>query len=152
MRNTSIAYKSLSRYALVACLSAGSMATQAACKQADLTGTWLVSGLSTITYDAPNHEQASFTTFCKIKVDKKGVFTKSGSTCNSSAGATTIEGSMKISGKTCNVKAFPMKVFSNGAKLFDFTVDFMALDKGKTNFTATGNKDSATTGMAQFIW
>jgi hypothetical protein len=26
------------------------------------------------------------------------------------------------------------------------------MDKGKTTFTATGNKDAATTGLAQFIW
>jgi hypothetical protein len=59
---------------------------------------------------------------------------------------------MKIAGKTCTVKAFPMNVFANGVQIFAFSVDHMALDKGKTTFTATGNKDSANTGLAQFIW
>ena len=152
MRNSTIAHKRLARFALAALLGTSSVASQAACKQTDLAGTWLVSGLSTVTFDVANHEQASFTTYCKLKVSKSGAFSKSASTCDSSSGPSAVEGTMKISGKTCSVKAFPMKVFVGGVEAFTFTVDFMALDKGKTNFTATGNKDAATTGMAQFIW
>lgn len=152
MRNNTIANKPFARCALAALLGTASVASQAGCVQSDLAGTWLVSGLSTVTYDAPNHEQASFTTFCKLKVGKTGAFTKASSTCDSSSGPSAVQGTMKISGKTCSVKAFPMKVFVGGVEAFTFTVDFMALDKGKTTFTATGNKDAATTGMAQFIW
>jgi ribosomal protein S13 len=145
MRNHTIAKNKLVRYTLAAVLGAGSVASQAACKQADVAGTWLVSGLS-----ATN--AGSFTTFCKLKVSKSGAFGNSNSTCESSLGPTSVSGSMKISGKTCSIKAFPMKVFVNGVESFTFTVDFMAMDKGKTTFTATGNKDVATTGLAQFIW
>ncbi len=152
MRNNTIANKALVRCCLSALLSTSAVASQATCTQADVAGTWNVSGLSTVTYDAPNHEQASFTTFCKLKVNSAGAFSKASSTCDSSSGKTTVEGSMKLSGKTCSVKAFPMKIFANGVQLFTFTVDFLSLDKGKTTFTATGNKDAASTGMAQFIW
>jgi len=152
MRNHTIARYPLTRYAMAALLSTGAIASQAACTQADLTGTWHVSGLSTVTYDVANHEQASFTTFCKLKVNSAGAFSKASSTCDSSSGKTTVAGSMKISGKTCSVKPFPMKVFVNGVQAFAFTVDFMSLDKGKTTFSATGNKGSESTGMAQFIW
>ncbi len=152
MRNPTIAHKPLARLALAALLGTGSVASQAACTQADLAGTWMVSGLSTVTYDVVNHEQASFTTFCRVKVDKKGVFTKSTTNCTSSVGPSNISGVMKISGKSCTVRAFSMKVHAAGQPDLTFTVDSMALDRGKTTFTATGNKNSATTGMAQFIW
>lgn len=152
MRINTIVKKPLSSCCLAALLSASAGASQAACTQADLAGTWLVSGLSTVTYDAANHEQASFTTFCKLKVNSAGVFGKTSSTCDSSSGKTSVEGTMKMTAKSCSVRAFPMKVFANGALIFTFSVDFMALDSGKTTFTATGNKNAATTGLAQFIW
>ena len=145
MRNHTITKNKLVRYTLAAVLGASSVASQAACKQADVAGTWLVSGLS-----ATN--AGSFTTFCKLKVSKSGAFANTTSTCKSSLGPTSVSGSMKISGKTCSIRAFPMKVFVNGVESFTFTVDFMAMDKAKSTFTATGNKDAATTGLAQFIW
>ncbi|MCC6707866.1 MAG: hypothetical protein IT492_09910 [Gammaproteobacteria bacterium] len=152
MRNHNIAYKPLARYALAALLSTASIASQAECVQRDLAGTWLVSGLSTVTFDPVNHSEASFTTFCKVVVGNNGAFAKKSSSCTSSVGASTISGKMEIVGKTCTVKAFPMKVFVTGQPTTTFTVDSMALDKGKSTFTATGNKDSAITGLAQFIW
>ena len=152
MRNNIIANKPFTRCYIAAVLSASAVASQAACTQADLAGTWHVSALSTVTIDAVTHQDVSFTTFCKLKVNSAGAFSKSSSTCASSAGPTAVEGSMKMKAKTCSVRAFPMKVFANGVQIFDFTVDFLSLDKGKTTFTATGNKDAASTGVAQFIW
>ncbi len=76
----------------------------------------------------------------------------SNSNCTSSVGADQHLGQHEDLGKTCTVRAFPMKVFVTGQPTTTFTVDSMALDKGKSTFTATGNKDSAITGLAQFIW
>lgn len=132
-------------------LGTASVASQADCVQRDLAGTWLVSGLSTVTFDLANHSETSFTTFCKVVVGNNGIFARKSSSCTSSAGNTKIEGQMKIVGKTCTVAPFEMKVFGGPVPL-TFTVDSMAMDRSKDTFTATGNKNSAVTLMPQFIW
>lgn len=152
MRKHIIIKSPFARLLLAGALASITIGSHAACTQADATGTWMVSGISTVTYDAPNHEQASFTTFCKLKVNSAGVFTRMGSTCQTSIGAAGVAGKMVV-GKTCQVKAFPMKGFApNGLELYTFTVDYMSIDRSKNNFHATGNKGSAETALAQFIW
>ena len=152
MRNNVTMQSSFCRLLLGGALLSTSVGSHATCSQADLTGTWMVSGVSTVTYDVPNNAEASFTNFCKLKVNSAGVFGKSGSSCQTSIGTAGIEGKMVI-GKTCQVKAFSMKAFApNGLELYTFTVDYLSVDRSKGNFHATGNKGSATTGQPQFIW
>ena len=152
MRSNIIAHNPYIRCVMATLLSAGAVASQADCTQADLAGTWHVSSLSTVTVDPATNFEASFTSFCKLKVNSAGIFSKTTTVCDSSSGRTTVEGAMKVAGTTCNVMPFPMKVFANGVQIFTFTVDYMTLDKNKTTFTATGNKGAAVTGMPQFIW
>jgi len=52
----------------------------------------------------------------------------------------------------CQVKAFTLGIHNpiDGSLLFNFTVDYMTVDKGKTTFVATGNKNPAN--GYQFLW
>lgn len=152
MRNDIMTKSPFTRVLLAGALASVALGSQAACTQADATGTWMVSGLSTVTYDAVKHAEASFTTFCKLKVNSVGVFTNKTSTCQSSIGASGVAGKLTV-GATCQVKAFDMKVFApNGLALYTFTVDYLSIDRSKNSFHATGNKGSAVTALAQFIW
>lgn len=152
MRNNIVLKSPLARALLASAVISVAFDSHAACSQAAATGTWMVSGISTVTYDAAKQAEASFTTFCKLKVNSAGVFTQASSSCQTSIGAAGVSGKMVV-GKTCQVKAFPMKGYApNGLELYTFTVDYMSIDRGKNSFHATGNKGSAETGLAQFIW
>ncbi len=152
MRNTSIAHSSVCRLGLAIALTIGAGASQAVCTQADMRGVWYATGIGTVPANLL-HDDASFTTYCKVIVNSAGAFSKETSFCKSSAGQTAIEGTMDLT-PSCTVRPFNMPVFdrATGVPLFTQTVDYMAVSRGKDAFTATGNKRSATTGLAQFLW
>ena len=134
--------------ALTLCVAAG--ASNAACTQADLAGTWYVGGLATVPFTL-THDDTSFTTYCKLVVNSAGEFSEESSTCKSSIGPSAISGKMQIN-KICQVKGFPMAVFAGGAQIATYTVDYLKIDQNKSTFVGTGNKGSAKTGQAQFLW
>lgn len=154
MRNLSIARSPLSRLGLAIALTVGAGASQADCTQANMKGIWYATGIGTVPIPpGTTHDDTSFTTFCRVIVNSAGAFSKETSFCNSSAGQTAIEGTMLVV-RSCAVKPFKIAVFdkASGTKLFDQTVDFMAVNRSKDAFVATGNKNAATTGLAQFQW
>ena len=152
MRTTSIARSSACRLGLAIALTIGAGASQANCTQSDMKGVWYATGLGTVPANL-THDDASFTTICKVIVNSAGAFSKETSFCKSSAGETAIEGTMLVI-PSCQVKPFDMPVFdkATGVPLFTQTVDYMAINRSKDAFTATGNKRAATTGLAQFQW
>ena len=152
MRNTSIAHSSVCRLGLAIALTIGAGVSQANCTQADMRGVWYATSIGTVPANLL-HDDASFTTFCKVIVNSAGAFNKETSFCKSSAGQTAIEGTMEVN-PSCQVKPFSMPVFdkATGFPLLTHTVDYMAVNRSKDAFTATGNKRSATTGLAQFQW
>ncbi len=153
MRNLSIARSPLSHLGLAIALTLGAGASQAECTQADMKGIWYATGIATVPVPGGAHDDASFTTFCKVIVNSAGAFSKATSFCKSSAGQTAIEGTMEVI-PACVVKPFKMAVFDRktGVKFFDQTVDYMAINRSKDAFVATGNKNAATTFLAQFLW
>lgn len=152
MRNTSIAHSSVCRLGLAIALTIGAGASQANCTQADMRGVWYATGIATVPFNL-THDDTSFTTFCKIIVNSAGAFNKETSFCKSSAGQSAIEGTMEVI-PSCQVRPFNIPVFdkTSGVLLLTQTVDYMAVNRSKDAFTATGNKRSATTGLAQFMW
>ena len=152
MRNTSIARSSACRLGLAIALTIGAGASQANCTQSDMKGVWYATGIATVPANL-THDDASFTTFCKIIVNSAGAFSKTSSFCKSSAGETAIEGTMQVI-PSCQVKPFSLPVYdkASGVLLFTQSVDYMAVNRSKDAFTATGNKRAATTGLAQFQW
>ena len=160
MRNLSIARSPLSRLGLAIALTVGAGASQADCTQANMKGIWYATSIGTVRVDPadPNNlRDVSFTTFCKVIVNSAGAFSKTTSFCSSSVGQSAIEGTMEVL-RSCAVKPFKMAVFSKTGKiigttkLFEHTVDYMAVNRSKDAFVATGNKDAATTFLAQFMW
>ena len=154
MRNLSIARSPLSRLGLAIALTVGAGASQADCTQSNMKGIWYATSIETRPVGDPVvHDDASFTTFCKIIVNSAGAFSKATSFCSTSDGPAAIEGTMEVV-RSCAVKPFTMAVFdkTTGVKFFDQTVDYMAVNRSKDAFVATGNKNAATTGRHQFMW
>ena len=153
MRNLTIARSPLSRLGLAIALTVGAGASQANCTQADMKGVWNATGIATVPVPGGAHDDTSFTTFCKVIVNSAGAFSKETSFCKSSSGQTAIEGTMLVI-PACQVKPFKIAVFdkTSGLKFFDQTVDYMAINRSKDAFAATGNKNAATTGLPQFLW
>ena len=156
MRNLSIARSPLSRLGLAIALTVGAGASQADCTQANMKGIWYATSIETVPRDSAtlgDQRDVSFTTFCKIIVNSAGAFSKATSFCSTSDGPAAIEGTMEVV-RSCAVKPFTMAVFdkTTGVKFFDQTVDYMAVNRSKDAFVATGNKNAATTGLHQFMW
>ena len=153
MRNLSIARSPLSRLGLAIALTVGAGASQAVCTQADMKGMWYATAIATVPVPGGAHDDASYTTFCKVIVNSAGAFSKETSFCKSSAGEAAIEGTMLVI-PACQVKPFKLSVFNKtgAVKFYDQTVDYMAINRSKDAYVATGDKGAAKTGLAQFLW